>query len=104
MIAAVLFLAFLVMMIGGVPIGVCLGLAGALAIVLADQSILAMPTNVYAGIAKYPLIAIPMFVLVGSVFDRTGVALRTFKGCLYNSPWFLELRTLYKLFSSYNNS
>jgi tripartite ATP-independent transporter DctM subunit len=35
-----------------------------------------MPTNVYAGIAKYPLIAIPMFVLVGSVFDRTGVALR----------------------------
>jgi tripartite ATP-independent transporter DctM subunit len=58
------------------PIGVALGLAGALAILLADQSIMAMPTNVYAGIAKYPLIAIPMFVLVGSVFDRTGVALR----------------------------
>ena len=76
MIGAVLFLAFLVMMVGGAPIGVCLGLAGALAILLADQSILAMPTNVYAGIAKYPLIAIPMFVLVGSVFDRTGVALR----------------------------
>jgi tripartite ATP-independent transporter DctM subunit len=76
MIGAILFLAFLVLMVGGVPIGVALGLAGALAIVLADQSILAMPTNVYAGIAKYPLIAIPMFVLVGSVFDRTGVALR----------------------------
>lgn len=76
MIGSVLFLAFLVLMVGGVPIGVCLGLAGALAILLADQSILAMPTNVYAGIAKYPLIAIPMFVLVGSVFDRTGVALR----------------------------
>jgi tripartite ATP-independent transporter DctM subunit len=76
MIGAILFLAFLVLMMGGVPIGVALGLAGALAIVLADQSILAMPTNVYAGIAKYPLIAIPMFVLVGSVFDRTGVALR----------------------------
>jgi tripartite ATP-independent transporter DctM subunit len=76
MIASILFIAFLVLMVAGVPIGVCLGLAGALAIVLADQSILAMPTNVYAGIAKYPLIAIPMFVLVGSVFDRTGVALR----------------------------
>ena len=37
---------------------------------------MAVPTNVYTGIAKYPLIAIPMFVLVGSVFDRTGVALR----------------------------
>jgi len=40
---------------------------------------MAMPTNVYAGIAKYPLIAIPMFVLVGCVFDRTGVALRLVK-------------------------
>jgi C4-dicarboxylate transporter DctM subunit len=65
-----------VLMVIGVPVGVCLGLAGAFAIWLADQSIMAMPTNVYAGIAKYPLIAIPMFVLVGSVFDRTGVALR----------------------------
>jgi tripartite ATP-independent transporter DctM subunit len=76
MIGAILFLTFLVLLFGGVPIGVALGLAGALAILLADQSILAMPTNVYAGIAKYPLMAIPMFVLVGSVFDRTGVALR----------------------------
>ncbi len=76
MIGAILFLSFLVLLFGGVPIGVALGLAGALAILMADQSILAMPTNVYAGIAKYPLIAIPMFVLVGSVFDRTGVALR----------------------------
>ncbi len=76
MVGTILFLAFLVLLLAGVPIGVALGLAGALAIQLAGQSILAMPTNVYAGIAKYPLIAIPMFVLVGSVFDRTGVALR----------------------------
>jgi len=76
MIATTLFAAFFVLMVIGVPVGVCLGLAGAFAIWLADQSIMAMPTNVYAGIAKYPLIAIPMFVLVGSVFDRTGVALR----------------------------
>jgi C4-dicarboxylate transporter DctM subunit len=75
-IGAVLFLMFLVLLLGGVPIGVALGLAGALAITLADQTLMAMPTNVYAGIAKYPLIAIPMFVLVGCVFDRTGVALR----------------------------
>ncbi|MBL8568014.1 MAG: TRAP transporter large permease [Phreatobacter sp.] len=72
----ILFGAFVVMLLGAVPIGVALGLAGTLAIWLAGQSIMAVPTNVYAGIAKYPLIAIPMFVLVGSVFDRTGVALR----------------------------
>ena len=76
MTALVLFTAFAVMLVAAVPVGVSLGLAGALAIWLAGQSIMAMPTNVYAGIAKYPLIAIPMFVLVGAVFDRTGVALR----------------------------
>lgn len=76
MTAAILFTGFAVLMFAGVPIGVALGLAGALAIWLADQSVMVLPTSVYAGIAKYPLIAIPMFVLVGSVFDRTGVALR----------------------------
>ncbi|MBP0462779.1 TRAP transporter large permease [Roseomonas sp. PWR1] len=76
MIGVVLFALFTLMLLGAVPIAIALGLAGAAAIVLADQSLFAMPTNVYAGIAKYPLIAIPMFVLVGSVFDRTGVALR----------------------------
>lgn len=76
MTGTILFAAFIAMLLAGVPIGVALGLAGTLAITLADQAIAAVPTNVYAGIAKYPLIAIPMFVLVGSVFDRTGVALR----------------------------
>lgn len=79
MIGVILFLMFMILLLGGVPIAVALGLAGALAIALADQTLMAMPTNVYAGIAKYPLIAIPMFVLVGCVFDRTGVALRLVK-------------------------
>lgn len=76
MTATFLFATFVVLLLGAVPIGVALGLAGALAILLAGQGLLAVPTAVYTGIAKYPLIAVPMFVLVGSVFDRTGVALR----------------------------
>ncbi len=76
MTGTVLFGVFAILLLGGVPIAVALGLAGTLAIWLAGQPILAVPTNVYAGVAKYTLIAIHMFVLVGSVFDRTGVALR----------------------------
>jgi tripartite ATP-independent transporter DctM subunit len=76
LIGSFLFFAFTAMLLGAVPIAVALGLAGTLAIWFGGQSIMAVPTNVYTGIAKYPLIAIPMFVLVGSVFDRTGVALR----------------------------
>lgn len=81
MIATLLFVAFLSLMFLGVPIGAALGLAGAAAIALANAEtqwfgLLAVPQNFYAGLGKYPLLAIPMFVLVGSIFDRSGVALR----------------------------
>ena len=81
MIVTLLFLAFIAMMLVGVPIAAALGLAGAAAIALANGDsqwfgLLAVPQNFYAGLGKYPLLAIPMFVLVGSIFDRSGVALR----------------------------
>jgi C4-dicarboxylate transporter, DctM subunit len=64
-----------------VPIGVAMGLAGSAAIALANQDtqwfgLMAVPQNFFAGLGKYPLLAIPMFVLVGSIFERSGVALR----------------------------
>ena len=81
MIATILFAVFIGMMVLGVPIGAALGLAGAAAIALANTDtqwygLLAVPQNFYAGLGKYPLLAIPMFVLVGSIFDRSGVAAR----------------------------
>lgn len=81
MIPTLLFIAFIALMLVGVPIGAALGLAGAAAIALANadaqwMGLLAVPQNFYAGLGKYPLLAIPMFVLVGSIFDRSGVALR----------------------------
>ena len=79
MIATLLFVGFVAMMLIGVPIGAALGLAGAACIALANADaqwfgLLAVPQNFYAGLGKYPLLAIPMFVLVGSIFDRSGVA------------------------------
>ena len=81
MIAGTLFLLFFGLMFLGVPIGVALGVGGAVAIALHNPETmlwgtLAAPQNFYAGIAKYPLLALPMFVLVGSIFDRSGVARR----------------------------
>jgi tripartite ATP-independent transporter DctM subunit len=58
----------------GVPIGVALGLAGSVVMLIEGLGIMAMPTNVWTGIAKYPLLALPMFVLAGLVFERAGVA------------------------------
>ncbi|MFC3337154.1 TRAP transporter large permease [Paracandidimonas soli] len=81
MIAALLFVVFIVLMVIGVPVAIALGVSGTLAIVLSNLDtqwfgLLAVPQNFYAGLAKYPLLAIPMFVLVGSIFDRSGVARR----------------------------
>lgn len=76
-----LFVLFAALMIAGVPIGAALGLGALVAIAVANADapwlgLLAAPQNMHASIAKYPLLALPMFVLVGSIFDRTGVAQR----------------------------
>jgi len=74
--AVLLFGLFFLLMFAGVPIAASLGLAGTLVIAVSGLGIMAVPTNVYAGIAKYPLLAVPMFVLAGAIFDRSGVAAR----------------------------
>ena len=81
MIVTTLFVVFIVLMVIGMPVGVALGIGGTLAIVMSNLDtqwfgLLAVPQSFYAGLAKYPLLAIPMFVLVGSIFDRSGVASR----------------------------
>ncbi|MBI5717503.1 MAG: TRAP transporter large permease [Burkholderiales bacterium] len=81
MIGFTLFALFALLMLAGVPIGASLALGGLVAIGWANAEaqwlgLLAAPQNMQAGIAKYPLLALPMFVLVGSVFDRSGVAQR----------------------------
>ena len=61
---------------------------------LEDVGLLAAPQNLHAGIAKYPLLALPMFVLVGSIFDRSGVAQRMVlfaQACVGRSPGMLPM-------------
>ena len=67
---------FFALLFLGVPIGVSLGVSGFLVIAIEGLGVMALPTNIWTGIAKYPLLALPMFVLAGLVFERAGVALR----------------------------
>lgn len=71
-----MFAAFVLLMLLGAPIGLALLLSGMVGIGMADLGWMSVPNNFYAGIAKYPLIALPMFVLVGVIFERSGVAER----------------------------
>ncbi len=70
----ILFGIFVVLMFSGVPLAVAMGLAGTAVVAASGLGMLSLPTNVYTGIAKYPLMAIPVFVIAGLIFERAGVA------------------------------
>ncbi|UPJ48417.1 TRAP transporter large permease [Bradyrhizobium sp. 200] len=77
----ILFTVFIALMAFGVPIGVALGAAGTVVIMLTSDGmewfgLFAVQQSFDAGIGKYPLLALPMFVLVGCAFDRSGIATR----------------------------
>ena len=63
---------FLLALVAGMPLATGLGVASIAVLALAGFDQLAVPTNIYAGIAKYPLLAIPMFILAGMIFERSG--------------------------------
>nr|WP_297461500.1 TRAP transporter large permease [uncultured Halomonas sp.] len=73
-----MILSFLALLAIGVPVAFSLGLAGAVGILtgLPPTMLATLGTNTYNSIAKYPLIAIPLFILTGLVFERAGVAAR----------------------------
>ena len=74
--AVLLIAAFAVLLVMGVPIAVALGLSGVVVVITQNLGIASLPTNVWTGIAKYPLLALPVFIAAGMVFERSGVAER----------------------------
>jgi C4-dicarboxylate transporter DctM subunit len=72
----VLLGSFALFLVVGTPIAMALGVAGVLGIMVGlDSSAMNMVGTIsYASIAKYPLIALPLFILTGMIFDRSGVA------------------------------
>jgi C4-dicarboxylate transporter DctM subunit len=65
---------FIVLMVLGVPIGISLGVAGVATICRFGLGIEMLGVNFSSGIASFPLLAIPFFVLAGVILDRAGLA------------------------------
>ncbi|MDD3278993.1 MAG: TRAP transporter large permease subunit [Lachnospiraceae bacterium] len=79
MISAILFISFFIFLVLGVPIGICLGLSSICAILYSGTSMMIVATNVYSGISKFLLLAIPFFVLSGNIMARAGISKRLIK-------------------------
>ena len=67
---------FGLLLLAGAPLAVGLGFIGAMVILREGLGIMSVPTNFYTGVAKYPLLALPVFILAGMIFERAGVAER----------------------------
>ena len=79
MISAILFVSFFVFLIMGIPISICLGLSSICAILYSGTSLTIVATNMYSGISKFLLLAIPFFVLSGNIMAKAGISKRLIK-------------------------
>jgi C4-dicarboxylate transporter DctM subunit len=70
----VIFGSFLLFMVLGIPIGTALGVAAIITIFQFDLGIGMVGMNFVSGIASFPLLAIPFFVLAGVILERAGLA------------------------------
>ncbi|MCK5725004.1 MAG: TRAP transporter large permease, partial [Gammaproteobacteria bacterium] len=70
----VIILAFLFLMALGIPIGTCLGIAAVVTIYQFDLGIGMLGVNFSTGIASFPLLAVPFFVLAGVILEKAGLA------------------------------
>ena len=76
MISAILFISFFIFLILGLPIAICLGLSSVCAILYSGTSLTIVATNIYSGIGKFLLLAIPFFVLSGNIMAKAGISKR----------------------------
>jgi C4-dicarboxylate transporter DctM subunit len=72
------FAAFTVIMLVGVPIGLCLCLAGFVYIMASGNPVLfqSYPLQLFGGVDSYGLIAIPLFILIGEIMNGGGITKR----------------------------
>ncbi len=71
-----LFLVFFILLLLGTPIAIAIAVPSFLVIWAADLGTAVIAPNFFAGIAKFPLLAIPLFILAGFILERCGISLR----------------------------
>ncbi len=67
---------FLVPLLFRVPIALALGFSALAVVWKWDMGVNMLSYNFFAGIAKFPLLAIPFFILAGYIMERAGIAAR----------------------------
>ena len=72
--AAILFLAFIVLLFLNVPIALSLGVSAVIAMIAAGLPLDLLPMSIYSAIGKFTLLAIPFFILAGNTMEKAGIS------------------------------
>ncbi len=76
MMILILFGLFFLLVFLNVPIAVSLGLAAAAGLMYGEFPLSVIPGILYSGTAKFTLLAIPFFILAGSIMEYAGISKR----------------------------
>lgn len=71
-----LFVGFFALLLAGAPIAISIAMPTFLVIWAAELGTPVIAPNFFAGIAKFPLLAIPLFILAGFILERCGISQR----------------------------
>lgn len=74
--AAILFIAFVVFLVLGIPVGFVLALSSTAAILQADYPLTVISQRFFASLDSFPYMAIPLFMLAGSIMAHGGITRR----------------------------
>jgi len=74
-------IAFVVLVVFGMPIGFAIGLAGVIGLIdMGGGSFLAIgPSKIFNGLNIFPFLAMPFFILAGEIMNGTGITTRLVK-------------------------
>jgi len=79
----ILFAAFALFFLIGVPIAYSLGLSSFIYFIFVQPDLLpVIPQRLFAGMESYALIALPMFILMGQLMNAGGITQRLIQFCL----------------------
>ncbi len=76
MMTLILFGLFFVLVFLNVPIAISLGLAASVGLMYGQFPLSVIPGILYSGTAKFTLLAIPFFILAGSIMEYAGISKR----------------------------
>lgn len=69
-------IAFVTMIIIGVPIVFALGIAGAIGLWFLDLNLISVPTRLFTGMDNFVLLAAPFYIFAGEIMNRGGITTR----------------------------